>query len=127
MYPGNPCQASLDLVRFVRLPPCGSAQSRQTGTDMTLPLFPGFRPRIACQLQAFAHFREHGLGLAHRMHPRAPLGQRFIVAALGLGQQLLAAFDGIGGGTKLQLRLAVQLLSLQRVPKGQRLFALCLQ
>ena len=44
-----------------------------------------------------------------------------------LGQQLLAAFDGIGGGTKLQLRLAVQLLSLQRVPKGQRLFALCLQ
>lgn len=34
LYPGNPCQASLDLVRFVRSPPCGSMENRNTGTDL---------------------------------------------------------------------------------------------
>jgi hypothetical protein len=117
--PGNPRQALLDLVlvQLLRLPPCGGAQRRQPGADMALPLFPGLGPGIARQLQPLAHFREHGLGLAHRMHPRAPLGQRFIVAALGLGDQLRAALDGIGGGAKLQLRLAVQLLGLQCRPR----------
>ncbi|NJO13731.1 MAG: hypothetical protein HC870_00200, partial [Rhizobiales bacterium] len=41
LTPGNPCQAFLDLVevQFLRLPPCGGAQGRQTGADVTLPLF----------------------------------------------------------------------------------------
>ncbi len=58
------------------------------------------------------------------MYPRAPLGQRLILAALGLGDELLPALDGISGGTKLQLGFAVQLLGLQRIAQGQRLFAL---
>ena len=49
------------------------------------------------------------------MHPRAPLGQGFIIVALSLSDQLRAALDGIGGGAKLQLRLSVQLLGLQHV------------
>lgn len=94
---------------------------------MALPLFPGLSPGIARQLQPLAHFRIHRLGLAHGMHPRAPLGQRFILAALGLGHQLRAALDGIGGRSKLQLGFTVQLLGLQRVAQGQRLLALRLQ
>lgn len=35
------------------------------------------------------------------MHPRAPLRQRFIIATLGLGGELFAALDGIGGGAIL--------------------------
>ncbi|TXJ07792.1 MAG: hypothetical protein E6Q29_09595 [Alicycliphilus sp.] len=35
-----------------------------------------------------------------------------------------APLDGIGGGAKLQLRFAVQLLRLQHIAKRKRLFAL---
>lgn len=61
------------------------------------------------------------------MHPRAPLGQGVIVTAIGLGDQLRAVLDGIGGGAKLRLRLAVQFLGPQLVAQGQRLLALSLQ
>lgn len=47
-----------------------------------------------------------------------------IVSTLSLGHELRAALEGIGGGGKFQLRLAVRLLDLQRIAKGQRLFAL---
>ena len=65
--------------------------------------------------RALAHFREHLLSLANRMHPCPPLGQRFVFAAFGLGGKLFAALDGIGGGAKLQFRLAVQFIGLQHI------------
>lgn len=115
--PRNPRHALLDLVRFqfLSLPPCGGAQGRQPGVDRTLPFFPGVCPSLARQLQPLAHFRKHSLGLSNRLHPRAPLCQRFILAPLGLGGELLPALDGIAGGAKLQLLLAVQLFGLHHV------------
>ncbi len=102
-----------------RLPRSGvPAQGRQPGADRTMPLFAGLGVSLARQVQPLAHFGKHRLGLAHRMHPRTPLGQRFIVSTLGLGGELFAALDGIGGGAKLQLRLAVQLLGLQHIAQG---------
>ena len=127
--PRNARQTLFDLVlvHLLRLPPCDGAQRRQTGADMSLPLFPGLCVSLTRQLQPLAHFREHDLRLTHCMHPRAPLGQGFIVAALSLGGKLFAPLDGISGGAKLQLRLAVQLFGAHVVTKGQRLFALHLQ
>lgn len=55
---------------------------------MALPLSPGLRPGIARQPQLLAHFSEHGFGLASRMHPPAPLGERLMIATLGMSDEL---------------------------------------
>lgn len=115
--PCNARQALLDLVlvQLLRLRPCDSAQRRQPGADMAVPLFARLGLSIARQLQPFPHFSKQGPGLTGGMHPRTPLGQRFIIAALGLGGELLPALDGIGGRAKLRLRFAVQFFGLQRI------------
>ena len=118
--------AAVSLVVFgSALDLAGKAWARAALEPYAAPL--DFLPLVSLRLSfnegvSFSMFASESEGA--RLHPRTPLGQRRVISALGLGGKLFAALNGIGSGAKLQLRLAVKFLGLQRVAKRQRLFAL---
>ncbi len=93
---------------------CGPAATRKAARPaLTGPvLLPG------PQRKPRAHFSKHCLGLADHMHPRAPLSQRLILAALGLGGQLRAPLYGIGGGAQHERMNSTTAIPC-RAPPGQ--------